>query len=138
MIDIHNEQIFNNNNNKFANDDNLYITITNSNSMNDKTILLEKLLTKLDKKMTINIFTETCLQKNLPENYLGRKWYHALTTSDDKNGGVSICYHPAFGWKCCTYCSPAFHFQPVSCYQILPSSTISVCGSCYLHTCFYE
>ena len=97
MIDTHNEQIFNNDTNKFANDDNLYITITSSNSMNDKTILLEKLLKKLNNKMTINIFTETCLQNNLPENYLGRKWFHALTTTDDKNGGVSICYHPAFG-----------------------------------------
>ena len=66
--------------------------------MNDKTILLEKLLTKLENKTTINIFTETCLQKDLLENYLGRKWYHALTTqSEDKNGGVSICQHPAFG-----------------------------------------
>ena len=100
MIDVHNEQDFNNiNNNKFANsnDDNLYITITNSNSMNDKTTLLEKLLKKLNNKMTINIFTEICLQKDLPENYLGRKWFHALTTPEDKNGGVSICYHPAFG-----------------------------------------
>ena len=101
MIDVHNEQEYNNNNNnnKFdnSNDDNLYITITNSNSMNDKTTLLEKLLKKLNNKMTINIFTETCLQKDLPENYLGRKWFHALTTTEDKNGGVSICYHPAFG-----------------------------------------
>ena len=64
MNDIHNEQDFNINNNKFTNqndDDNLYITITNSNSMNDKTKLLEKLLSNLNNKMTINVFTETCL-----------------------------------------------------------------------------
>ena len=30
-------------------------------------------------------------------NYLGRKWCHGLTTAADRNGGVSLCYHPAFG-----------------------------------------
>ena len=43
------------------------------------------------------MFTETCLQLPLSINYLGRKWCHGLTTAADRNGGVSLCYHPAFG-----------------------------------------
>ena len=136
MNDIHNEQEFNINNNKLANsidDDNLYITITNSNSMNDKTKLLEKLLTKLNNKMTINIFTETCLQKKLPDNYLGRIWYHALTTPEDKNGGVSICHHPALGNASTIAVSPAISNRFIAIKFSPPQRTPFVVVALYIH-----
>ena len=87
--------------------------------------------------MTINIFTETCLQKDLPENYLGRKWFHALTTTEDKNGGVSICYHPAFGNAVAIAVSPTIKNRLLA-IKFSPPTTTSVCHSCNLHTCFYE
>ncbi len=76
---------------------NIYITLTNSNSLSGKTIQLEKLLMRYKNKMIINVFTETCLQVPLHEHFLGMKWAHALTDINDRNAGVSICYHPALG-----------------------------------------
>ena len=94
---------FNNNStnafNSIHNDsfNNIYISTTNANSLNDKTKQLEKLLGSFHDKPAINVFTETCLQLPLSINYLGRKWCHGLTTAADRNGGVILCYHPAFG-----------------------------------------
>ena len=76
---------------------NIYTSTTNANSLNDKTKQLEKLRGCFHDKPAINVFTETCLQLPLSINYLGRKWCHGLTTAADRNGGVSLCYHPAFG-----------------------------------------
>ena len=90
-----NNQEFNTNNNN--NNNNIFITITNANSLKDKTKELERLLSQYYDKLTINVFTETCLQLKLSDNYLGRKWVHGLTTAEDRNGGVSICYHAALG-----------------------------------------
>ena len=84
-------------NSDLINDNNLYITLTNANSLNGKTVQIEKLLKKYNNKMTINVFTETCLQAPLHEHFLGRKWAHALTDNSDRNAGVSICYHPGLG-----------------------------------------
>ena len=100
-----NSLVFSSNNNstnafsKIYNDNlnNIYISTTNANSLNDKTKQLEKLLGCFHDKPAINVFTETCLQLPLSVNYLGRKWCHGLTTAADRNGGVSLCYHPAFG-----------------------------------------
>ena len=89
-------QDFNMNNNN-NNNNNIYITITNANSLKDKTKELERLLSKYYDKLTINVFTETCLQQKLSDNYIGRKWVHGVTTAEDRNGGVSICYHAALG-----------------------------------------
>ena len=83
--------------NSELNDNNIYITLTNSNSLNGKTIQLEKLLMRFNNKMSINVFTETCLQVPLHDHFLGMKWAHALTDINDRNAGVSICYHPALG-----------------------------------------
>ena len=91
---FNNQEINTNNNN---NNNNIFITITNANSLKDKTKELERLLSQYYDKLTINVFTETCLQLKLSDNYLGRKWVHGLTTAEDRNGGVSICYHAALG-----------------------------------------
>ena len=52
---------------------------------------------RFNNKMSINVFTETCLQVPLHDHFLGMKWAHALTDINDRNAGVSICYHPALG-----------------------------------------
>ena len=99
-----NSAVFSSNNstnafNKIYNDNlnNIYISTNNANSLNDKTKQLEKLIGCFHDKPAINVFTETCLQLPLSINYFGRKWCHGLTTAADRNGGVSLCYHPVFG-----------------------------------------
>ena len=64
----YNQDMNNNNNN---NNNNIYITvITNANSLKDKTKELERLLSHYYDKLTINVFTETCVPSSLSKTYL--------------------------------------------------------------------
>ena len=115
---------------------NIYISTTNANSLNDKTKQLEKLLGCFHDKPTINVFTETCLQLPLSINDLGRKWCHGLTTAADRNGGVSLCYHPAFGDAVILNISDKKTWKQAASSEIFTSTKTSVRSGGCLHSSF--